>query len=62
MFWLLVLSPMDSGFVGPFNTRAEAETYKSGLSHDSYIYTDAERAENIAEFGKPGYTQEPEGE
>lgn len=57
--WILIIAPMDSGFIGPFASRLEAEQYARYIDHDSYVMSESEYAANVREFGAPAFVQSP---
>jgi hypothetical protein len=54
-YFVLVVSPMDNGFIGPFDSEDVAETFIATQQHTGFVYwtmdEPAMRA-NIAEFGE----------
>jgi len=60
--YILVITPHDQIFVGPFDSAEEAHRYNdTNVWHDGYVMSEAEMRDNIAEHG-PCPIQAPEAQ
>lgn len=51
-YYILVISPMDTVFVGPFESEKAAQEYDIGADFDRHVMTETEMRANVAAFGE----------